>query len=64
MFLGRADEARAIYLRYRNDKDVFENKSDPITWDQLILQEFGELRQAGLTRPLMNDIERQFASGG
>ena len=64
MFLGRTDEAREIYLRYRNDKDVFGNKPNPTTWDQFILEEFGELRKAGLTNPLMDEIEKQFAGGG
>jgi len=35
-----------------------------MTWDQFILEEFGALRKAGLTNPLMDEIETQFAGGG
>jgi hypothetical protein len=38
MFLGRSDEARALYLQYR--------------------------RKAGLTHPLMDEIEKRFTAGG
>lgn len=64
MFLGRTDEARALYLKYRDDKDVFGNKAKPVTWATLITQEFAELRQAGQTNPLMDDVEKQLAAGG
>jgi predicted Zn-dependent protease len=60
MFLGRATEARAIYLQYRNRTDVQGGKS----WVTLITEDFAELRKAGRTDPLMDDIEKRFAAGG
>ena len=56
MFLGRTDEARAIYLRYRAEQDLPGHRS----WDEVVLEDFAELRKAGLTRPLMDEIETLF----
>ena len=60
MFLGRIDEARALYLKYRGQKNVQEGKS----WEAVVLEDFAELRKAGVTNPLMDEIEKQFASAG
>ena len=60
MFLDRVDEARALYLKYRGAKNVQGEKS----WGPLILEDFAELRKAGLTNPLMDEIEKLFASAG
>jgi hypothetical protein len=60
MLLGRTDEARALYLRYHGEQKVADDKS----WDTLILDDFAELRKAGLTSPLMDEIEKRFAAGG
>lgn len=60
MFLGHADEARAVYLQYRGRKDVLGEKS----WDAVVLQNFTDLRKAGLSDPLMDQIEREFSSAG
>jgi tetratricopeptide (TPR) repeat protein len=60
MFLGRSDEARALYLKYRDVKDVQDGKP----WTTVILQDFADLRKKGLTNPLMNEIEKQFTSAG
>jgi tetratricopeptide (TPR) repeat protein len=60
MFLARVDEARALYLQYRGEKNVMEDKS----WDTVVLGDFAELRKAGLTHPLMDEIEKRFAAGG
>jgi hypothetical protein len=57
MFLDRTDEARALYLKYRGVQKVAEDKS----WEAVILFDFADLRKAGLTHPLMNEIEKQFA---
>ena len=59
MFLNRVDEARTIYLRYRGEKDVQDGKP----WESLVLEDFAELRTAGLTHPLMDEIEKPFAAG-
>jgi tetratricopeptide (TPR) repeat protein len=59
MFLGRVDEARAVYLRYRG-----ENVQNGKAWETVVLEDFAELRKAGLTHPLMDEIEKRFAAGG
>jgi hypothetical protein len=60
MFLGRADEARALYLRYRGEKNIQGEKS----WEMVILEDFAELRSAGLKHPLMGEIETKFSARG
>jgi hypothetical protein len=57
MFLDRVDEARALYLKYRGQQKVVGDKS----WETVILGDFAEFRKAGLTHPLMDEIEKQFA---
>jgi tetratricopeptide (TPR) repeat protein len=60
MFLGRVDEARALHLQYRGEKNVEGDKS----WKTVVLEDFAELRKAGLTHPLMDEIEKRFEAGG
>jgi tetratricopeptide (TPR) repeat protein len=60
MFLGRVDEARSLYLQHSGKKKVQDEKS----WDTLVLDDFAELRKAGLTHPLMDEIEAKFAARG
>lgn len=60
MFIGRVDEARALYLRHRGTPDVQDGKS----WDAVVLADLAELRQAGLVHPLMDEIEKTFAPTG
>jgi tetratricopeptide (TPR) repeat protein len=57
MFLGRVDEARTIYFRYRGEKNVQDGKG----WETGVLEDFAELRKAGLTHPLMDEIKDRFA---
>jgi tetratricopeptide (TPR) repeat protein len=59
MFLDRVDEARTLYLRYRG-KSVTDDQS----WEISVLRDFAELREAGLSRPLMDEIESKFRTGG
>jgi tetratricopeptide (TPR) repeat protein len=56
MFLGRVDEARALYRAHRGEKT-----QDDKIWEDDIREDFAELRKAGLTNPLMDEIERTFA---
>jgi tetratricopeptide (TPR) repeat protein len=60
MFLDRTDEARELYLKYRGAKNVVAEKS----WETSVLEDFGELRKAGLAHPLMDEVEKTFATGG
>jgi tetratricopeptide (TPR) repeat protein len=58
MYLGRVDEARVLYLRYRGEKNVQDDKS----WETVVVEDFAELRSSGLSHPLMDEIEREFAN--
>ena len=58
MFLKRTDEARTVYLKYRGEKDVLDGKS----WETKVLEDFTELRNAGLAGPLMHEVEKEFAA--
>jgi tetratricopeptide (TPR) repeat protein len=58
MFLDRTDEARALYLKYRGQKEVQKGKS----WEIVILEDFADIRKARLTNPLMDEVEKLFAS--
>src|SRR5262249_13614393 len=49
MFLSRTAEARTIYMRYRGQKNVSREK----TWVAFILEDFAQLRNQGLSHPLM-----------
>jgi hypothetical protein len=60
MFLGRIDEARTLYLRYRGTKNVQGKDS----WDAIVLADFAEFRKAGMTDPLMDEIEKSFSDAG
>lgn len=48
MFLGRTQEAEAVYLRYRGKK-VYPNSDR--TWEQVILQDLDDLEAEGLKDP-------------
>jgi predicted Zn-dependent protease len=64
MFLDRQQEARALYLRYRGEKNVHGEKNAQAgkSWETVILGDFAEVRKAGLTRPLMSEIEKTFSA--
>jgi TPR repeat protein len=58
MFLGRTAEAKDLYLA---------NKGKPLqgkTWELVIADDFADLRKAGITHPLMVEIEKEFAASG
>jgi tetratricopeptide (TPR) repeat protein len=57
MFLDHIDRARALYLQYRAQQNVFGKQS----WEMGILEDFAEFQKAGLTHPLMQEIEKAFA---
>jgi hypothetical protein len=56
----KSNEARALYIQYRGTKNVHDEKS----WETTILDDFADLRKAGLTNPLMDEIEKQFTAAG
>jgi tetratricopeptide (TPR) repeat protein len=57
MLLGRTDDARTIYLAHRG-QEVSEKKS----WEADVLGDFADLRKAGFTNPLMDEMEAAFAA--
>jgi predicted Zn-dependent protease len=54
MFLGRRDEARETYMSYK-DRRIHQMASK--TWQQLIAEDFAELRAAGRSDALMGETE-------
>ena len=59
MFLGRIEEARGLYLKYRGQKD---DRGE--LWQKVILGDFADIRKVGLTSPLIDEIEKLFTSAG
>jgi hypothetical protein len=57
MFLGDADEARALYQKHRGEK-TYGGK----TWEAAALEGFANLRDKGLTSPLMDEVVASFAA--
>jgi len=56
MFLGHDEEAKALYLAHKKEPVSGEiNK----LWEQVIADDFAEFRKAGLTHPMMADIEKE-----
>jgi TPR repeat protein len=53
MYLGRPAEAREVYLMHR-DKQIIQHENK--TWQQVIAEDFDELRKAGLDHPQMAEI--------
>jgi predicted Zn-dependent protease len=56
MFLGRDDESEALYLAHKGERMSAE---DARLWDRVIAKDFADLRKAGLTHPMMADIEQK-----
>jgi hypothetical protein len=52
MMTGRTGEAKTIYLAHKGDK-----LSDGRNWNDTVKEDFAELRKAGITHPLMAEIE-------
>ncbi|MGO8954430.1 MAG: hypothetical protein ACLPWS_17075 [Rhodomicrobium sp.] len=57
MFPGRAEEARALYLRYKGQPVEKGGK----LWEAAILEDFREFEKRGLTHPQMAEIRRLLA---
>ena len=56
MFLGRGEDARALYLAHKG-KLILEPSGQ--LWERVTAEDFAELRKAGLTHPMMADIEKE-----
>jgi hypothetical protein len=56
MFIGRDEEAKTLYLAHKKEPVSGEiNK----LWEQVIAHDFAAFRKAGLTHPMMADIEKE-----
>jgi tetratricopeptide (TPR) repeat protein len=60
MFLGRVEEARAIYLAHRGARNA--SASGEKSWETAVLEDFADLRAAKLAHPLMDEIEQLFTA--
>ena len=58
MFLGRAEDAKALYLAHKGGQ-VISGRGFPTTWERAIAEDFAEFRKAGLTHPMMAEIEME-----
>ena len=56
MFLGLGEKASALYLAHKG-KPV--SMLDGKLWERVIVEDFAEFRKAGLTHPMMADIENE-----
>jgi TPR repeat protein len=55
MFTGHDEEAKALYLAHKGEVREPSGK----LWEQIIAQDFADFRKAGLTHPLMADVEKE-----
>ena len=55
MFMGHDEEAKALYLAHKG-KPISEVDE---LWEQVISDDFADFRKAGLTNPMMADIEKK-----
>jgi TPR repeat protein len=55
MFLDHRDEARAIYITHKGQSIPNLDKK---IWEAAIAEDFEEFRKAGLTHPMMTEIEK------
>ena len=56
MFLGRQKESETLYLAYKG-KSI--SAQDSRVWERVIADDYVEFRKAGLTHPMMAEIERK-----
>jgi len=56
MFLEHGEQSKALYLAHKG-KPVSER--DGQLWENAIAEDFAEFRKAGLTHPMMADIEKE-----
>ena len=56
MFLERGEEAKALYLAHKGEP---VSGLDGELWERVIVGAFSDFREAGLTHPMMADIEKE-----
>jgi TPR repeat protein len=57
LFLGYREESTALYLAHKGKP--IPGRQDGKLWERAIAEDFAYFRKAGLTRPMMADIERE-----
>jgi TPR repeat protein len=57
MFMEHDEEAKALYLAH---KGMVRSVSGKL-WEQIIAEDFAKLRDAGLSHPMMADVEKEFS---
>ena len=55
LFTGRGGQAKAIYFSHKGERVREANNQ---LWEQVIAEGFADFRKAGLTHPMMADIEK------
>jgi hypothetical protein len=58
MFLGHDEEAKALYLAHKGE---LVSELGNMLWEQTIAEDFAKFRKAGLTHPMMADIEKELS---
>jgi TPR repeat protein len=56
MFMERGGECKSLYLAYKGKP---MSAQDARQWEHVIAKDFAEFRKAGLTHPMMADIEKE-----
>jgi hypothetical protein len=56
MFRGSENESRALYLAHKGEP---VSGQDGKVWERVIAEDFAEFRKAGLTHPMMAEIEKE-----
>jgi len=56
MFSERGEACKSLYLAYKGKP---MSQEDPRLWERVIAKDFAELRKAGLTHPMMAEIEKE-----
>jgi len=56
MFIGHDEQAKALYLAYKGQRMSGE---DDKLWERVIAEDFAQFRKAGLTSPMMADVEKE-----
>jgi Sel1 repeat len=59
MFMGHNQESDALYLAHKGER-MSEDDNRP--WESTIAKDFADLRKAGVTHPMMVDIERKLST--
>jgi TPR repeat protein len=59
MFMGQNEEAKVFYLAHKGEP---VSEADNKLWEQVIAEDFAKFRKAGLTSPMMADVEKELGS--